>query len=169
MVFEIIPPDEITEYDIAEVLDIESQVYDDDAQQSLERCMQFFSMNKCIYLFFRDVESSLIVGNVNFMPVTDECYNMIKSGDFIERDIVSEMILPDGDSVYFSGITIRDSYRNRSDLLRLMLLEFIKRTNGIRRMVADAVTQEGARLCQMFKMSKVCISRHGSEIYEKTF
>ena len=169
MAFEMIPPDEITERDIAEVLEMESRVYDDDARQTLERCMAFFSVNNGIYLFFRDTESSLFVGNVNCMPVTDECYGMIRSGDFIERDIAPEMVLPEGDSVYFSGITIRESHRNRANLLRLMLSEFNRRTGGMRRMVADAVTKEGSRLCRMYGMERICTSRHGSGIYEKVF
>ena len=157
---------EITEQDIQEVLDMEEKVYSENEQQTLERCKQFFTISQDIYLFFKDRLTERIVGSISYLPVTPSCYTMIKSGKFIEKDIVPCMIRPYSDLVYFSGIIIKEDYRN-SGLLRLMLKEFIHRTQGMGQIIADAVTNEGARLCKLFGMDRIRQSDHNSIIYEK--
>ena len=168
MAYRLMTPQEITDAEIQEVLDMESLVYDESEQQTLERCRQFFSVNRGIYLFFKDADTGKIVGNMNFMPVNDRCYRMIRSGRFVEKDILPDMILPQGSRFYFSGITIRGDLRN-SGLLACMLRAFLPRTRGMEKMLADAVTERGARLCRMFGMKEVCRSSRGSTIYEKVF
>ena len=54
----------------------------------------------------RDLNTDHIIAYINTMPVTDECYNKIKSGNFIDVEITPQMILLNSESVYLSSIVI---------------------------------------------------------------
>ena len=129
--FYLIDPKDITIQDIKEVLNIESNEYSEESQVSLESCINAFNINPNIYFMFKDIRNNKIVSNIDICPITDECYNIIKSGKFKDCNINSNMIISYNNDVkyynlYFRGITIRKEYRNSNGLLYSML-KFLKK------------------------------------------
>ena len=169
-------PEEITPRDIQEVLDMEAEIYPENERQELRSCLSYFDANPNVYLFFKDERTGKIAGNIDICPVTDECYGMIRSGRFLDREISPDMVLsydmPALYNLYFEGITVRREYRN-TELFLFMFNSLVDLFRDLgekevyaRRMVADAVTKEGEKFCKLFGMVKIGESDHGSSLYE---
>ena len=174
--FYLMRPDEITPKDIQEVLDLESEVYNESGQQDLDLCLKFFAVNPNIYLFFKDLNTGKIIANIDISPISDECYEKMRSGHLLDKNITPDMVLsydmPSLYNIYFSSIVIHKNYRNTNLFLFMfnsvveMFIQLGQREILARRMIADAVTQEGERFCKLFGMKKVKESDHESTLYE---
>lgn len=174
--FHLMSPDEITPQDIQEVLDMEAEVYPEDERQPLSFCIQYFEVNPNVYLFFKDMDTGKIVANIDICPISDECYEMIRSGTFRDREILPDMVLsydlPSLYNLYFEGITIRPAYRNTGLFLFMfnslvkMFLSLGEREIYAQRMIADAVTSGGVKFCKLFGMTRVKESDHDSTLFE---
>ena len=174
--FRLMSPEEITPRDIQEVLDMEAEIYPENERQELRSCLSYFEANPNVYLFFKDERTGKIAGNIDICPVTDECYGMIRSGRFLDREISPDMVLsydmPALYNLYYEGITVRREYRN-TELFLFMFNSLVDLFRDLgekevyaRRMVADAVTKEGKKFCKLFGMVKIGESDHGSSLYE---
>ena len=171
--------EEITDDDIKEVLAMEAEIYKEDECQDFELCQKIHRINPYTDLFFKDLRTGQIVANIDICPVTDECYELLRSGEFMDSAITPEMVvaydMPALYNLYFTGIAIREAYRN-SPLIFVMINEAVNALmrlgdRGIlfKRMVADAVTPNGERFCKIFGMKNIINSEHGSKIYEVMF
>lgn len=126
----------------------------------------------------KDVHTNKVIAYVNISPVTDECYERIRKGDFIDTGITPEMILsydmPFPYSLYFSSIVIHPRYQNTEvfmDLFNAIINKFISLGEHdvfVRRMIADAVTKNGEKFCKLFGMKMLKTSNHDSKLYETT-
>ncbi len=164
--------------DIKQAVYLDTLVYDDIYHVDTTQCKEWFEVNPDIYVMARDKASEQIIAYVNISPVTDECYERIKKGDFIDTGITSDMILnydmPFPYSLYFSSIVIHPDYHNTEvfmELFNAIIDKFImlgKHEVYIRRMVADAVTKNGEKFCKLFGMNKIKGSDHDSSLYEIT-
>ncbi len=166
---------EITFTDIEQAVMLDRLVYDNKYFVDAEVCEEWFLANPDIYIMARDNKRKEIIAYVNISPVTDECYERIKKGDFIDTGITADMILsymPFPYSVYFSSIVIHPDYQNTEVFMRLFngivekFLYLKKHEVYIKRIVADAVTKNGEKFCRMFGMSKIIDSDHFSSLYE---
>ena len=174
--FSIITGKEVTRGDIAEAVALDTLAYDDIYQVDTTLCEEWFKVNPDIYIMAKDNVTGSVVAYVNVSPVTDECYERIKNGDFIDTGITADMILsydmPFPYSLYFSSIVIHPDYQNTEvfmEMFNAIVDKFI--TLGehevfIRRMIADAVTKNGEKFCNLFGMKKVKGSNHDSALYE---
>ena len=175
----LIKPEEITDDDIKEVLAMEAEIYKEDECQDFDLCQKIHRINPYTDLFFKDLRTGKIVANIDICPITDECYELFKSGEFMDSEITPEMVvaydMPALYNLYFTGIAIKEEYRNTS-LLLLMISEAVNTLiklgdRGIlfKRMIADAVTPNGERFCKIFGMKNILNTEHGSKIYEVVF
>ena len=172
----IITGRQVTERDIRDVVMLDAMAYDDIYRVSAARCEEWFSVNPDIYVMARDETQGRIIAYVNISPVTDDCYDRIKRGDFIDSAITADMILsydmPFPYSVYFSSIVIHPDYRNSEvfmELFNAIVEKFIalgEHDVFVRRMLADAVSGDGEKFCKLFGMKKVKSSDHSSTLYE---
>lgn len=167
---------EVTRRDIEEAVELDCLSYPECYRGNVDDCVQWASANPDIYVMLRDLSTGRIVAYINAMPVTDECYVMIRRGDFIDVSISPEMILsydmPLPYSLYFSSVVIHPEYRNSGvfkylfDAIVDRFLELGTHEIFIRRMLADAVSVEGEKFCKLFGMVKLDGSKHGSALYE---
>ncbi len=174
--FQLIKGKEITAEDIQKALDLEALVYREDTMQSLNACLRYFHINPDIYLFVKEISTGKIVANIDIAPITDECYEQLRSGRFVDKDITPDMLLsydlPCAYNLYFSSIVIHDDYRGSDLFLKMfnaVVEHFIslgEREVYAKRMLADAVTKEGEKFCKLFGMHKVKESDHSSTLYE---
>ena len=146
--------------------------------QDIRSCIKYFEVNPEIYLMMKDTVTGKIVANIDIAPITEECYEKLLSGHFIDKDITSDMVLsydmPCIYNLYFSSIVIDKRYRGTDLFLRMfnaVVEHFIslgEREVYAKRMLADAVTEEGEKFCKLFGMHKVRESDHRSKLYEVT-
>lgn len=167
---------QLSEDDIRQAVQLDALVYDDSNTVNIERCLEWFNVNPDIYVMAKESSTGRIIAYVNICPVTDECYERIKLGDFIDSKITSDMILgydmPFPYSVYFCSIVVHPDYQNTEVFLKLfnsIISKFIylgEHEVYVKRMVADAVTANGEKFCKLFGMEKVKGSDHHSTLYE---
>ena len=172
---------EISEKDLREAIILDFAVYaiDDSVQFTIEKCIKWHNTNPFVYFMLKDIEKDEIVGYVNMAPVTKDCYEMILSGQFWDIDIPDNLVLPyENPGLYylnFTSVVIHPDYRSAYMILKLIdaiaikLIELQDRGIYIKSMIADALTEEGERFCQLFGMKKIIESGHQSKIYQVTF
>ncbi len=174
--FEVITGRQVTVEDIRQAVTLDALVYEDIYHVDSTVCEEWFKVNPDIYVMARDVSTGRIIAYVNISPVTEECYDRIKAGAFIDTNITPDMLLsydmPFPYSLYFSSIVIHPDYQN-SEVFMVMFNAIIDKfiTLGahevyIKRMLADAVTKNGEKFCRLFGMKKVKGSDHNSTLYE---
>lgn len=174
----IVSGKQVTVEDIKQAVELDSLVYDDIYHVDSTVCEEWFEVNPDIYVMAKDVPSDKIIAYVNVSPVTEECYDRIKKGDFIDTGITADMILnydmPFPYSLYFSSIVIHPDYHNTEvfmELFNAIIDKFLllgEHEVYIKRMVADAVTKNGEKFCRLFGMTKIKGSDHDSSLYEIT-
>lgn len=174
----IIMGKEVTAKEIAEASYLDRLVYDDIYLVTLEQCEEWIAANPDIYILAKDLQTDRFVAYANLMPVTDECYERMRSGEFIDTEITPDMILsydmPFPYNLYFSSIVIHPDYQNTEvfmEMFHAIIDKFLalgEREVFIRRMIVDAVTVNGEKFCKLFGMTKVKGSAHGSSLYEIT-
>jgi len=174
----IISGRQITTHDIREAVELDLLVYDDVYHVDTTQCEQWYRVNPDIYVMAKDDITGKVIAYVNISPVTDECYEKIKRGDFIDTGITADMILsydmPFPYSVYFSSIVIHPEYQNSNVFMKLLnaiINRFVylgEHEVYIKRMLADAVTANGEKFCKLFGMNKLKNSNHESILYEIT-
>lgn len=174
----IITGKQVTAEDIAQAAYLDRLVYDDIYLVTIDQCAEWIAANPDIYILAKDVHTDRYIAYANLMPVTDECYERIKKGDFIDTGITADMILsydmPFPYSLYFSSIVVHPEYQNTEvfmEMFNAIVDKFV--TLGehevfIRRMIADAVTPNGEKFCKLFGMKKLKGSDHDSSLYEIT-
>lgn len=117
--FQVLSGQEITRTDIEQACLLDKMVYSADLRVEPQDCEKWFKVNPDIYVMIRDINKGKIIGYINVAPVTDECYDMFKSGAFVDTGLTSEMILsydmPYPYSVYFTSIVIHPEYQNQKN------------------------------------------------------
>lgn len=174
----IISGRQITQRDIKDAVGLDLLVYDDVYHVDISQCEEWYRVNPDIYVMAKDDITGRVIAYVNISPVTDECYERIKKGDFIDTGITADMVLsydmPFPYSVYFSSIVIHPDYQNTNvfvKLLNAIINKFVylgEHEVYVRRMIADAVTNNGEKFCKLFGMTKLKGSNHKSTLYEIT-
>ena len=174
----IISGRQITQRDIRDAVELDSLVYDDVYHVDTTQCEGWYRVNPDIYVMAKDDITGKVIAYVNISPVTDECYEKIKKGDFIDTGITADMILsydmPFPYSIYFSSIVIHPDYQNSNVFMKLLnaiINKFVymgEHEVYIKRMLADAVTTNGEKFCKLFGMTKLKGSNHESTLYEIT-
>ena len=111
------------------------------------------------------------------MPVTDECYEDLRSGKIVDMDLMAaDKILsydmPGVYNVYFASIVIHPQYRN-TVLFKMLFDEIVRRYIRlmdnevfVKRILADAISPEGEKFCRLFGMKRIDASSHNSTLYE---
>ena len=174
--FVVLAGRQISYGDIVEATELDAISYPECYRGDPDTCRAWAAANPDIYVMLRDTKTGKIVAYINVMPVTDECYDRMKDGSFIDVDISPNSILPYDMpcpySVYFSSVVIHPEYRNTGVfkfLFDAILNRFLELGEGevfIRRMLADAVSPEGEKFCKLFGMSRIGSTAHGSTLYE---
>ena len=174
--FEILTGNKITTQHIVDVLNIESQFYNVDIQQSLETCLSLYNKNKFIYFFVKDKQLNKIVAGCDICPITAKCYKKLKTGEFVDVNMTPDLILnyKKGKSynIYFSSIIVDKQYQTFDFLMFLVnqianyFVELINKNILLKSLIADASTFNGERLCKLFNMKLIANSNHNTKMFE---
>ena len=166
----------LSRQDIEEAVGLDKLVYDKQYSGTVERCLEWAKVNPDIYIMIK--ENDHVVAYANIMPVTGECYMQLRSGSFLDMDITPDMILPyqknQIHNIYISSVVVHPDHRNIHvirTLLRKIKNKFKQLENDniyVTRILVDAISPAGIKLCWLFKMRIVGITQHHSVIYETT-
>jgi len=171
-----IPPSNITYEDMLETYNIEKLVLPPKLIAGPEMTKDWFSHNNLTLLGSRDEKTGKLIGFIHSLPVTDDMFNHISSGNFddtiISTSDIRQYDIPGFYKLYMSSICVHPKY-NGSIAFKLMYDEFIEMLlmlayeNGIyiSEILADGVTPRGKVLCESIGMIKHCISTHGTQVY----
>lgn len=174
--FTVIEGVDVRPKDINEARLLDRIVYDEEYYVTLDQCLEWNEKNNRIYTMIRDNETKKIIAYVNLSPVTNEYYEKILSGHFVDTylpaDAIVDYAMPDTYNLYFSSIVVHPDYQNSAVFLELFnaitrkFIQLGEEEIFVRRMVADAVSDKGEKFCELFGMTKRWDSDHDSEIYE---
>ncbi len=161
---------------IFQAVGIDHCVYSNEFQGVYETCLNWSGRNPDIYVMIEDCTTKKIVGYINAMPLSNEYYHRIRSGETIDIDIPCEEIetydFPDTYKLYFSSIAILPEYHNTSAFKALLdgfmihVLRLYEREIYFSSILADAVSISGEKLCNYMGLNHIVDSNHGSKIYE---
>lgn len=161
---------------IHQAIGIDQCVYSNEFQGIYDTCIKWWEKNPAIYVMIEDCSTKKIVGYINAMPLRNEYYHRIRSGETIDTDIPDEEIetydFPDTYKLYFSSIAIHPDYHNTSAFKALFdgfiihILQLYEREIYFSSIVADAVSASGEKLCNYIGLKHIIDSNHGSKIYE---
>ncbi len=167
---------QVTTNDIQQAITLDKLVYDEIYHVDENVCEEWFKTNPDIYVMAKDIKTNQIIAYVNIAPVTEECYDMIRQGDFIDVKMTADMLLsydmPGPYSLYFSSIVIHPDYQNSEVFMEILnaiidkIISLGRQEVFIHKMLADAVTSNGLKFCKLFGMQKVNTSNHNSSLYE---
>ena len=91
--YSVIEGKAVTTENIDEARKLDMMVYDEEYFVTLRQCLEWNKKNNRIYTMIQDNDSGRIVAYVNISPVTDEYYDKIKSGKFIDTYLPPEAIV----------------------------------------------------------------------------
>jgi hypothetical protein len=170
-------PLDITDEEMFETYNIEKLLLPPELIAGPEMTKDWFSHNNLTLLGSRDKETGKLIGFIHTLPVTDDLFNKISSGDFddtiISNSDIRQYDIPGFYKLYMSSICVHPKY-NGSIAFKVMYDEFINmlltlaQENGIyiSEILADGVTPKGRVLCESIGMIKHCISTHGTQVYK---
>ncbi len=169
--------DELSYNDFKDMFEIDKKVMRGDLIADIETAYGWFKYNKYTHIGVRDINTKRIVGYFSALPVTDETYYKIVSGDFEDKDFTSDdieqYIFSDFYKVYIAGVGIDPEYQNTGAFIKLynalidLFISLAK--NGeiyISEILAEASTKQGEKFCKMVGMKKISSTNNDTDVYQ---
>jgi hypothetical protein len=104
----------VSKDDVKKMCDLDKTLYTPQNQVDLKICESWYDKNPRIYTAI--LLNDNLIGYINFMPITDECYEKFKSGKMPEQGITpSDMEVMEPNKSYyclFSSVVIDKKYQN---------------------------------------------------------
>ena len=162
-----------TQKDILEMIELDKTNYLGNDVGNYNDCVEWLKICPLMYTIIKS--NNKIIGYINFLPITKQCYQQIKNGQKKDYELSSNDVLNfnKGDNYcLFMSIVINKEYRN-SNAFNYLFNDFVKmlanlNENGIKikNVIADCVTAGGERLARSFKGKFICKTPTKSSIYE---
>jgi len=112
----------VTKDDVKSMLKIDKIVFKEENNVPKDIVLSWFNKNPNIYTAIFD--KNKLIGYINFMPITEECYNNYLTKEFTENNIVSNDILTyqPNEKYYtlFSSVAINPKYHNTTAFTQLI-------------------------------------------------
>lgn len=176
---EVAISDELSYNDFKDMFEIDKKVMRGDLIADTETAYGWFKYNKYTHIGVRDINTKKIVGYFSALPVTDETYHKIVSGDFEDKnftsDDIEQYIFSDFYKVYIAGVGIDPDYQNTGAFIKLynalidLFISLAK--NGeiyISEILAEAATKQGEKFCKMVGMKKISSTYNDTDVYQLT-
>lgn len=115
--FSIIQGKDVTRKDIEDALELDKRFYEfkEDCMFTIEKCLKWHRINPNIYTMLKDNSEDKIVAYINAAPITDECYEEIRSGKIVDARINDEDIesfdMPGFYNLYFASVVVDLEYQ----------------------------------------------------------
>ena len=141
----------VSKEDIKSMCELDKKVYKPENQVDPKICEGWYDKNPRIYTAI--VSNNKIIGYINFMPITEDCYNKFKNGNMPEQGITPEDIevMEPNKEYYclFSSVVIDKAYQNTQAFTILIssfyrnLKQHVTQNNiTIKSVIADCVNKK---------------------------
>lgn len=172
-------PGDFSKEDIIDTYIIEKRVLRHDLISEWNEAYKWYKYNNYTFIGIRDAQSNKIIAFANLIPITEEYAERIKSGTITDVEIplkdIRQYNLPDFYIVYIASFCIDPDHQKSNAFLILynMIIEILlglakDKEVYIQKIIAEASTDDGEKLCKFIDMKQVTTTTHGTKIYEVT-
>lgn len=177
--FEIIYPGEMKHSDFLETDEIDYLVLREDLIASVETAIEWYDYNNYTYIAIRDCDTRKIVGYFTLLPITEDTYNLILSGDFMDKEFTTDSIVqyeaPGIYILYVASVAIHPKYQNSNAFIELYnaVIDVViglaqQREIYFSQILAEASTKQGEKLCKIMGMKKHNSTTTNTDVYTLT-
>lgn len=177
--FEILYPGAMKREDFLETDEIDYMVLREDLIASVETAIEWYEYNNYTYVAIRDKSTKKIAGYFTLLPITEDTYNLILSGDFMDKEFTTDSILqydaPGMYLLYVASVAIHPIYQNTNAFIELynavidiMIYLAKHRDVYVSQILAEASTKQGEKLCKIMGMKKYGATNFDTDVYTLT-
>lgn len=176
---EVIQPTDLTYEDFQEMYYIDTLVMREDLIADITiTYKEWFLYNNYTHIAIKDTQTNKLVGYCAILPITDETYSKILSGDFKDKDFNKDAIrqydLPaDTYKLYVAGLALNPEYHNTNAftflynaIIDLLLFLAKEREIYVAEIIAEASTKQGEKFCRLLKMKKQIATKYNTDVYK---
>lgn len=174
----VIPLGGFSKEDIQETYNIEKLVLRSDLISTWEEAYQWYCYNSLTFLGIRDQDTNKVIAFCTILPVSEEWYSAFRKGKISDTSMdlldIRQYNLPDFYNIYISSVCVHPDYQGVSGAFTMLynaIIEmFLELARGqeiyVYKLIAEASTLDGERLCKFIGMKEIGASNHGTRIYE---
>ncbi|MDE6021625.1 MAG: toll/interleukin-1 receptor domain-containing protein [Ruminococcus sp.] len=174
--YEVILPGEMSYQDFVDMYEIDRLVLRPDLIATPDITFKWYQYNIYTHIAVRSVKTGSVAGYFALLPVTDELFNKIQSGDFKDNDLSTDGIrqydMADFYKLYVAAVCIHPNHQNTTAFNRLYhaLIEMMyelatEREIYITDIITEASTKQGEKLCKILGLKKLMSSKIDTELY----
>ena len=163
-----------TDMDIKEMLLLDKDVFNLKDTSSFNKVKSWYKKNNEIYTVLK--LDGVVVGYINFMPITKECYDKFRIGKYKDYMLTSKDVVNfvKGDNYCLAmSIVIRKDLRDTNAIIKLWK-GFLRKINKLKKhgikiasIVADCVSIDGVKfVISNYNGKYICNSEDWGKIYE---
>jgi hypothetical protein len=176
--YRILHGTDVTPAMLESALAIDAAVYPPSFRADLETCLAWRDHNPEIYTAIVEASTQRLVGYINAMPLTEECFRTLESDSSNDARIPLEAIrryeLPDFYKLHVCSFAVDPAHQGTSAfrLLYGALVSKLLKLAGdemfFTEVLAYALTAQGEKLARYTGMKRVRVARDGFGIYKLT-
>lgn len=174
--YEVILPSEMTYQDFIDMYEIDGLVLRPDLIARPEITFEWYKYNMYTHIAVRSVQTGKVAGYFALLPVTDELFLKIQSGEFKDNDLSTDGIrqynMADFYKLYTAAVCIHPDHQNTTAFNRLYhaLIEMMyelatEREIFITDIITEASTKQGEKLCKILGLKKLMDTHLDTELY----
>lgn len=156
---------------IKEMIELDKVVFKGEDIGKFDKCKEWVKRNPDIYIVL--MQDNKVIGYINFMPITDECYNKIKEGKLKDYELNNDDIISFSNckplKCLFTSIVVHPDHQTGLALTRLWkgFLNKLKSLNlTITSVIMDCVTGMGEKCAKSYLGAQFVTNSHNGKIYE---
>ena len=177
--FEVVSPGELTYQDFVDMYEIDKMVLRPDLIAPPDITYKWYNFNIFTHIAVRSANTRKIVGYFAILPITDELFERIQSGDFKDNDLSTDGIrqydMADFYKLYVAAVCVHPAYQNTlafnrlyHALINMMYKLATEREVYITDIITEASTKRGEKLCHILGLRKLMDTRIDTELYTAT-
>ena len=154
--------------------EIERFYWDKSLISSPEVTLSWYNHNPETVVAVRDTKTGLLAGHLSLIPVDDEIYYKIRSGNYIDTEIhvnhIERYDHPGKYKLYCCALAIDPKHKG-GIAFKMIAKEYLKKFNSLKEkgisftdIISDNLTLEGEKFSKVFGMKLINLSSHGSKI-----
>lgn len=174
--YEVVLPTELCYLDFIEMYEIDKLVLRSDLIAPPEVTYKWYQCNIYSHIAVRSAKTKQIAGYFAILPVTDELFQKIQSGEFKDNDLTTDGIrqydMQDFYKLYVASVCIHPQHQNTMAFNRLyhalveMMFELAsEREIYITDIITEASTEQGEKLCKILGLRKLMDTNLDTKLY----
>ena len=174
--YEVILPGEMAYQDFVDMYEIDTLVLRSDLIALPDITFKWYQYNMYTHIAVRSISTGEIAGYFALLPVTDDLFTKIQSGDFKDNDLSTDGIrqydMADFYKLYVAAVCIHPKHQNTTAFNRLYhaLIEMMyelatEREIYITDIITEASTKQGEKLCKILGLKRLMNTHLNTELY----